>query len=85
MDYSCARDFGNLTDGFVNPLRTYIKATTVIEGGKDIYKRHRILKAFTGFGIIWRYVMQTCKYSVHLQLELINVSLEYETQHVPHG
>lgn len=36
MDYSCARDSGNLPDGFTNPLRIHVRVATVIESGKNI-------------------------------------------------
>lgn len=34
MDYRCACDSGNLTDGFANPFYGCIRATSVLEGGK---------------------------------------------------
>lgn len=38
VDYSCAHDSSNLTSGLVNPLRTYIRASTVIESSRKICK-----------------------------------------------
>lgn len=40
MDDSCACDSGNLTDGFANPFYDYVRATSVLEGGKISTNTH---------------------------------------------
>lgn len=40
MDYSYARDSGNLTDGFANPFRGDVRATSVIESGNMSINTH---------------------------------------------
>lgn len=81
MDYSCARDSGNLTDDFANPLTTYIRATTVTESGKNVFNTQvGYVMAYTGFKTIWEkvvYFTESSKYPcVYWNWSILSVESE---------